>query len=110
MLISDAWAQAADSATDAAGDPGILVTLAPLVFVFFIFYLMVIRPQNKRLIEHRKMINELNKGDKVVTGGGLVGTVKKLQGDDEVVLELGHGVEVTALRHTIISIRGEKKA
>jgi preprotein translocase subunit YajC len=77
--------------------------IIPLLLVFIVFYFMVIRPQNQRAAEHRKMIANLQKGDKVVTGGGLVATVKKVVSDEEVVLELGEGVQVTALRATIMS-------
>ena len=64
---------------------------------------MVIRPQNKRAQEHRNMIAGLQKGDKVVTGGGLIGVVKKIVSDDEVVLELAEGVQVHALRSAIMT-------
>jgi len=110
MFITPAWAQeAAEVATDAAAStgssPGILVTMMPLVLIFFVFYLMVIRPQNKRIIDHRKMMQNLQKGDKIVTGGGLVATVKKVLNDDEVLIELGHGFEVVAVRQTIMTVR-----
>ncbi|MDI1226678.1 MAG: preprotein translocase subunit YajC [bacterium] len=110
MFITPAWAQeAAEVATGtaeaASGSPGILVTMMPLVLIFFVFYLMVIRPQNKRIIDHRKMMQNLQKGDKIVTGGGLVATVKKVLNDDEVLIELNHGVEVVAVRQTIMTVR-----
>lgn len=110
MFITPAWAQeaadaAADTATAASGSPGILVTMMPLVLIFFVFYLMVIRPQNKRIIDHRKMMQNLQKGDKIVTGGGLVATVKKVLNDDEVLIELNHGVEAVAVRQTIMTVR-----
>jgi len=66
---------------------------------------MVIRPQNRRIVEHRQMINKLQKGDKVVTGGGLLATVKKLINDDEILLELNAGIEVVALRTTLMTVR-----
>lgn len=107
MLISTAWA--ADTATT-AGEPSLLVSLMPLVLVFLIFYFLIMRPQNKRIAEHRRMINDLRRGDRVVTGGGLVGTVKKLVGDEEVELELSDGVKVTAVRSTIMSLRNKVPA
>jgi preprotein translocase subunit YajC len=82
--------------------------LLPLILIFFFFYVMVIRPQNRRMAEHRTMLNALAKGDKVVTGGGLLAEVVKLQGDDEVVLELADGVKVTALRNTIMMRRNHQ--
>jgi preprotein translocase subunit YajC len=108
MFITPAFA--ADAATDAtaaagAAGPGFLVSIAPLILVFFIFYVLVIRPQNKRIMDHRKMLSELKKGDKVVTGGGVIATVVKLEGDDEVVLKIANDVEITALRHTLMSVR-----
>jgi len=110
MLISPAYAQDAttavsDVAAAAAGPTSIFMSMLPLILIFFVFYVMVIRPQNKRLVEHRNTINNLQKGDKVVTGGGLVAKVVKLQGDDEVVLELADGVHVTAVRQTIMMLR-----
>lgn len=75
----------------------------PLLLVFIVFYFMVIRPQNQRAQEHRKMIADLQKGDRVVTGGGLIATVKKVVSDEEVVLELAEGVQVHALRSTIMA-------
>ncbi len=107
MFISPAFAEAVTGATTTAAEsPSFLVSMAPLLVIFVIFYFMVIRPQNKRIIEHRKMITELKKGDKIVTGGGLIGTVKKVtEGSDEVVIEIASGVEVTALRSTIMTQR-----
>lgn len=108
MFISPALAQ---SATQAAPEGSFLISMLPLLLIFVVFYLMVIRPQNKRLIEHRRMINELQKGDKVVTGGGLVGTVKKVvEGSDEVVIEIAEGVQVKAVRSTIMAVRDKVPA
>lgn len=107
MFISPAFAQtAADAATGAeAAGPSLLVSMAPLVLIFIVFYFLVIRPQNRRIIEHRKMVNNLAKGDKVVTGGGIHATVKKLVGEEDVLLDIGGGVEVTALRHSLMMVR-----
>ena len=113
MFISPAWADTTSAASSVAsglggmtaGGPGFMVTMVPLLTVFVVFYMMVIAPQNKRINAHRKMIANLQKGDKVVTGGGLVATVKKLVGDDEVIVEIAHGVEALALRSTIMQVK-----
>lgn len=116
MFITPAFADtvatgavnAAAATADAAptGVAGILASpLMPVILVVIVFYFMVIKPQNKRAQEHRDMIKGLEKGDKVVTGGGLIGTVKKVVSDDEVVLELAEGVQVHALRSTIMAKR-----
>ncbi len=102
MFISPAFAS---DAVEAASEPNALISFIPLLIVFVIFYLMVIKPQNKRIKDHRGMVSNLRKGDKIVTQGGLLAVVKKLVGEDEVLLELSKGVEVTALRNSIMSTR-----
>lgn len=103
MFITPAFAQ--DAAASMADAPNPIVSMAPIFLIIIVFYFMVIRPQSKRIQEHRQMIQNLEKGAKVVTGGGFVATVVKLVGDNEVVLKLADGVEVTAIRSTIMSIR-----
>jgi preprotein translocase subunit YajC len=104
MFITPAFADTAASATDAAAsNPSLLTAMMPIFLIIAVFYFMVIRPQNKRVQEHRNIINALEKGDKVVTGGGLLATVKKVVSDDEVVLEIADGVEVHAVRSTILA-------
>jgi len=113
MFITPAFAETAAetgaTVADAApaGSLGALASVFPIFLILIVFYIMVIRPQNKRFREHRDMINNLQKGDKVVTGGGLIGTVKKIAGDDEIVLELSEGVQVHAVRSTIMAIRSK---
>lgn len=101
MFISTAYAQAA------AGAPGggmeSLMSLAPLVLIFVVFYFLLIRPQQKKLKEHKSMLDALRRGDKVVTGGGIVGSVVKVA-DDEVTVEIASGVQVRVLRPTITSV------
>ena len=74
-----------------------------LIFVLVgMFYVLLIMPQQKRFAQHREMLNALKKGDKVVTVGGLVATIDTIrEGEQEVILDLGNGVKVTALRHSI---------
>ncbi len=103
MFISPAFAQDTTDAVAAAAQPGIFMSMLPLLLILFIFYIMVIRPQNKRMTEHRAMLQALAKGDKIVTAGGLIGTVVKLVNDDEVVVEIANGVQVTVVRHTIMA-------
>lgn len=105
MFITPAFAQEATQAatTAAATSPSFLMSIMPLILILFVFYIMVIRPQNKRMTEHRAMLNSLAKGDRVITGGGIVGKVVKLVGEDEVILEIASGVEVSVVRHTILT-------
>jgi len=102
MLISSAFAQEVGAAV--AGQPSMADTfwtnMGLIGIMFLLFYLLLIRPQQKRLQKQREMLDELKKGDKIVTGGGLYGTVSKVISDTEVEIDLGQ-TKVVALRYTI---------
>ncbi|MDX1593054.1 MAG: preprotein translocase subunit YajC [Gammaproteobacteria bacterium] len=95
FFISNAWAQ---SASGQQGDP--LMGFLPLILIFVVFYFLLIRPQSKRQKEHKKMIEALDKGDEVVTNGGLFGVISDL-GDNFVQLQVADGVEVKVQRQAI---------
>lgn len=79
-----------------------MLNLMLIVMLAGLFYVLLIMPQQKRFKKHREMLDQLRKGDKILTAGGLVGTVDKItEGSDEVVVDLGNGLKVTALRSTI---------
>ncbi len=99
MLISPAYAQAAGD-----GGAGGMLQLLPLVLIFVVFYFLLIRPQQKKMKAHRTMVEALKRGDKVITGGGLVGTVTKAPDGGEVQVEIADGVRVKVMRHTIQEI------
>lgn len=108
MLISKAYAAAVETATQVPAMPAgpspaeaFIWNMGLVAVLVVMFYLLLIAPQQKRFKEHSKMLADLKKGDKVVTGGGLVGTIDKISDSDEVVIDLGNGVKVTALRSTI---------
>ena len=94
-LISSASAQAAGGA-----QPNALMQLLPLVLIFVVFYFLLIRPQQKKAKEHRAMIDAIEKGNEVVTSGGIVGRVSKLN-DQFVTIEVAPGVEMTLQRQAI---------
>jgi len=96
MFVSTAYAQAADGA-GAAG----LMSFLPLILIFVVFYFLLIRPQQKKLKEHKGMLEALRRGDRVVTGGGIIGTITKVGADDELVVEIAEGVRVRVLRSTV---------
>jgi|TARA_R110000868_G_scaffold57591_7_gene177871 preprotein translocase subunit YajC len=75
-----------------------------LVLMVGVFYFLLIRPQQKRAKEHRDMIEALKRGDVVVTQGGMVGKVTKVE-ETEAVIELAKGVEVRVIKHTIADVR-----
>ncbi|MGF6231879.1 preprotein translocase subunit YajC [Inquilinus ginsengisoli] len=101
MLISEAYAQTADAG--AAGGAGMLMQFAPLILIFVVFYFLLIRPQQKRAKEHRDMLGNLRRGDRVVTGGGIVGTVQKVA-DDELTVEIAENVRVKVIRSTVTTV------
>lgn len=100
FLIQDAWADAVP-ATAAAGNG--FVSLIPLVLLFVVFYFLLIRPQNKRMKEHKQMIEALAKGDEIVTNGGLLGKVTSL-GDNFIVIEIALNIEVKIQRQAIAAV------
>ena len=101
MLISPAFAQAAGT-TPAA--PSLLVQILPFVAIFAIFYFLMIRPQQKRLKQHREMVGGVKRGDTIVTSGGLIGKVVRVA-DDELLVELAENVRVKVVRSTIADVR-----
>ena len=100
LLISTAYAQAAD-APAAAGGISSLMNFLPLLLIFAVFYFLIIRPQQKRMDEQNKMIKALNRGDQVVTSGGIFGKIVKFEGDDVVGLEVADGLTIRILRSQI---------
>jgi preprotein translocase subunit YajC len=99
MLISPAYAQA-------MGDVSSLLSsgIVPMVLVLVVFYFLMIRPQQQKAKEHRTMLSALRRGDRVVTGGGIVGTVAKVVSDDEILVDIADNVRVRVLRSTITSV------
>ena len=85
------------------GGAGFFIQTIPLVLVFVIFWFLLIRPQQKRMKEHQAEIAAVKKGDRVVTGGGLIGKVTKV-GDTEVEVELGPNIRVQALKSTLSQV------
>jgi preprotein translocase subunit YajC len=76
----------------------------PLILIFAIMYLLLIRPQQKKMKEHKAMVAALRRGDQVITQGGLIGKVAKVKDDTEIEVELAEGVKVRVVRHTIAQV------
>lgn len=108
MFISPAWADAATTTAAAAPASSPWVSLIPLLIIFVLFYMLIIRPQSKRIKEHQELVGGLKTGDKVVTGGGIFATVVKVN-DNEVTLEIAPGVNVKAQKHTISTLQDMPK-
>ena len=76
----------------------------PLILIFVIFYFFLIRPQQKRAKDHKAMVAALKRGDKVVTSGGIVGTVERILGEDKLDLLISENVTVQVVQSTIQSV------
>ncbi|MEL0165730.1 MAG: preprotein translocase subunit YajC [Alphaproteobacteria bacterium] len=102
MLITPAFAQSSGGLAE--GGFGLL----PIIFVMVIFYFLLIRPQQKRAKQHKEMLAAIRRGDKIVTSGGLTGTVVKVVDDsDTVEVEIAKDVKVHVVRAMIADIRGK---
>lgn len=98
FFISDAMAQ-----TAAGGQGNPIMSFLPLVILFVIFYFLLIRPQQKKAKEHKGMVESLQKGDEIVTTGGLVGKVIDVS-DDFLTCKLAENVEVKVQRHAVSTV------
>ncbi len=99
MFISPAYAQDVQGMMASAGQ------FLPLVMIFGVFYFLLIRPQQTRAKQMKEMLTQLRRGDRVVTGGGILGTVQRVkEGSDEIEVELAPNMRVTVLRDTISSV------
>lgn len=104
-MLNSAWAQeaaqngAGEAAGGAGGNP--LMKMAPMWFIIIaIFYFLVIRPGKKKQDERRQMLNELGKGDRIVTQGGLIGTIVNTS-EKTITVKLGDGMKVKMLRGAV---------
>jgi preprotein translocase subunit YajC len=100
MLITPAFAQTAGGQASGAS---MLVQMLPLVLIFVVFWFLLIRPQQKRMKDHKTKIEAVKKGDQVVTGGGLVGKVVRAD-DIYVDVELAPGMKVKAVKGTLSDV------
>ena len=76
----------------------------PLILIFVIFYFFLIRPQQKRVKDHKQMVESLKRGDEVITSGGIIGTVERVMEDDRIEVLIGDNTKVQIIRSTITSL------
>ncbi len=98
MFVSPAYAQAAGGGL---GDFGMFM---PLILIFVVFYFLMIRPQQKKQKSHREMIGALRRGDRIVTNGGLIGSISRVANDAELIIEIANGVKVRVLRSMVAEL------
>lgn len=103
MFIAPAYAQA-------AGSPGmgdLFGMVLPLVMIMVVFWFLLIRPQQRKMKEHQELLKKINRGDTVITNGGLIGRVVKIVDDSELQVEVGENVKVRILRSAVSDVRAK---
>lgn len=100
MFATPAFAQAAAAPGGAASS---LISFVPIVLIFVIMYVLMIRPQQKKMKQHKTMLEAVRRGDQVVTGGGLIGKVTKV-GEGEVEVEVAPNVRVRVVKSTLTQV------
>ena len=76
----------------------------PLILIFVIFYFFLIRPQQKKIKDHKNMVSSLKRGDEVVTSGGIVGKIEKVHEDDKIDLLISDNVTIKVIKSTVQSL------
>jgi preprotein translocase subunit YajC len=99
-FITPAYAQT-------AGQPNMVMQLAPFIIILVIMYFLIIRPQQKRAKDHKAMISNVRRGDTVITSGGFIGKVTKVVDDDEIEVEIAPDTRVRLVRSMIADVRAK---
>jgi preprotein translocase subunit YajC len=99
MWISTAYAQGTG-----IFDQNALIQFLPLILIFVVFYFLLIRPQQRKAKDQKTMLDALRRGDRVVTGGGIIGTVARVDNPEEVVVDIAENVRVRVVRSTITTV------
>ena len=92
-------------------DTNFLTTVAPLIFIFAIMYFLLIRPQQQRMKQHKQMVENVRRGDTVVTAGGVVGRVTKVgqPEDPEITVEIADNVQIRVIKSTLSEVRAKSQ-
>lgn len=85
-------------------DPAVIGQFLPLILIFAIMWFLLIRPQQKKMKEHQRMVEALRRGDQVVTQGGIVGKVAKVKEGNEIEVEIAEGVKVRVIKTTVAQV------
>lgn len=96
-MINYAHAQAATQ------QPSMLASFIPLILIFLIFYFLLIRPQQKKQKEHKILLDSIQRGDEILSSGGILGKVIKVD-NDKLTVEISKGVNVTIIRSTVADV------
>ena len=106
MLVSIAYAQTSQS----AGGQSFIIQLLPLILIFVVFYFLLIRPQQKRVKQHREMVTNLKVGNQVITSGGILAKIVKVDDNNYITISISDGVNVKIKRDTITEVISENSS
>ena len=81
-----------------------LESFIPIILIFVIMYFLLIRPQQKKIKDHKNMVDNLRRGDQVLTQGGIIGKITKVKEGEEIEVELAKDVKVSVIRSTIVNV------
>ena len=81
-----------------------LESFIPIILIFVIMYFLLIRPQQKKIKEHKNMVDNLRRGDQILTQGGIIGKITKVKEGEEIEVELAKDVKVSVIRSTIVNV------
>lgn len=107
MFVTPAYAQDAVGATGGMAD--VFIQLMPIILLVLIFWLLIFRPQQKRLKAQQAMLSAIRRGDTVVTTGGLVGKVTKAVDGEDLEVEIAQGVKVKVVRGMVADVRSKSE-
>ena len=109
-MAQTATAVPAAAGAQPASVDGVLMQFLPMFLIFGVFYFLLIRPQQKKFEQHKAMVEGIRRGDKVVTAGGILGTVYRADTGDEVLVEIAENIKVRVLKNTITSVNAKTEA
>lgn len=101
-MINPAFAQTA------AQQPSMLASFIPLILIFLIFYFLLIRPQQKKQKEHKILLSQIKRGDEILTSGGIVAKVMKVDSEEKLTVEISQNVNVVIYRSTVADVINKK--
>ncbi len=105
MFSTAVYAQSGGGIAPSSG----LVDFLPIILIVVVFWFLILRPQNKKMKDHREMVNNVNRGDTVVTAGGLIGKVAKIKDDQEIEVDIAKDVRVRVLKSTLTDVRSKNE-
>lgn len=105
MFSTAVYAQSGGGIAPSGG----LVDFLPIILIVVVFWFLILRPQNKKMKDHREMVNNVNRGDTVVTAGGLIGKVAKIKDDQEIEVDIAKDVRVRVLKSTLTDVRSKNE-